>query len=400
VRADRQLARGERVGEHQILDVVGRGAFGTVYRAVHPVLEREVAIKVLHTSDDPGVAQRFIDEARAIHRIRHPNLVEVSGFGELPNGQLYYAMELLTGRTLAAELEAQGAFEPELALHVLSALADALDAAHAQGVLHRDLKPDNVFIDGALELGCRVKLLDFGIAKLLGEGSAVRTRSGMLIGTPAYMSPEQCGGEAMDERSDVYALGVIAFELFTGKRPFPGKTVRETMAQHMFDPPPRASEHKAGLPSSLDAALFAMLSKVPAERPNSAGAAVKALRASLAQGAAHQVQGTAKANAQVSVARRGFYWAVAALGLALVLVVWMRGNAPKAPVEPARAVAPALAPKLERAPAKTLPSPAAPSAPVAQPPAQEAAVMQAKPAPARPPRNVPRNKTKHSDLEF
>jgi tRNA A-37 threonylcarbamoyl transferase component Bud32 len=400
LRADRQLARGERVGEHQIMGVVGRGAFGTVYRAVHPVLEREVAIKVLSSShaDDPGVAQRFVDEARAIHRIRHPNLVEVSGFGELPNGQLYYAMELLTGRTLAAHLEESGAFAPELALYVLSQVAQALDAAHAQGVLHRDLKPDNVFIDGALALGCRVKLLDFGIAKLLGEGSVVRTRSGMLIGTPAYMSPEQCGGEPMDERSDVYSLGVIAFELLTGKRPFAGKTIRETMAQHMFEAPPRASERASTLPATVDAPLLAMLSKVPAERPASAGAAVKTLALGLglavADGSDEKLPATRPAGT-----RARYLLLVAALGVALLVVAWVRRQAPVAG-QPTRAPVVELRPKKpEPAVARETRAPSPAAVPAAMLPAPVISEKAAAPKSARP-RPPARAKSSRNDLEF
>ncbi len=401
VRADRQLVRGERVGEHQIVDVVGRGAFGTVYRAVHPVLEREVAIKVLNSSDDPGVAQRFIDEARAIHRIKHPNLVEVSGFGAMANGQLYYAMELLTGRTLAAHLEASGALTPELALYVLSAVAEALDAAHGMGVLHRDLKPENVFIDGALALGCRVKLLDFGIAKLLGEGSAVRTRSGMLIGTPAYMSPEQCGGESMDERSDVYALGVIAFELLTGERPFRGKTVRETMAQHMFEPPPRATERNAKLPASVDAVLLSMLSKVPGERPPSAGAAVRALSVGLglasAELAARAASEAPPRLAHAQRGRRGFFLAVGALCLALGVVVWMRGRS-SARMERVPVTA-ELPPTPEPAPSQAVtPVEAAVVEPTVPPPAEKNEAAPAKSV--RAPRGEKRTKTSRGDLQF
>ena len=405
VRADRQLARGERVGEHQILDVVGRGAFGTVYRAVHPVLERQVAIKVLHSSDDPGVAQRFVDEARAIHRIRHPNLVEVTGFGELPNGQLYYAMELLNGGTLAAHLEAKGPLEPALALYVLSAVAEALDAAHAQGILHRDLKPDNIFIEGEFAPGCRVKLLDFGIAKLLGEGSAVRTRSGMLIGTPAYMSPEQCGGEPMDERSDVYALGVIAFELLTGKRPFPGKTVRETMAQHMFEPPPRASQAHAGLPVSVDAPLLAMLSKVPAERPGSAGAAVKQLRVGLGLASAQEAAELVSRQPAKAAAgpRHGFFVAVAVLGIALALAVWARAREHEAPRVPQVELEPRPSKEIRPAAIVSVPAPSPSETHVDAPPSPQPAAASG-PSPAKAPRatrSVQKVKaTKRSDLEF
>jgi hypothetical protein len=288
VRPERPLGAGERVGEYQIVAVIGRGAFGIVYRAVHPVLQNEVAIKVLGSvhANDPGMAARFVEEARAIYRIKHPNIVEVFGFGELPNGQMYYAMELLSGSTLSAWLAEHGALEPAVALQVLTQVAEALDAAHGHGVLHRDLKPENIFLVGEPRAGdVRAKLLDFGVAKLLGEGSVLRTRAGMIIGTPAYMSPEQCGGETVDEKSDIYSLGVIAHELFTGVRPFPGQSIRETMAKHMFESPKPASSVRAGLPSALDQPLLRMLDKQPQARPKSARAAVAALTESLTPGA-------------------------------------------------------------------------------------------------------------------
>jgi serine/threonine protein kinase len=363
VRAERLLARGERAGEHEILDVIGQGAFGTVYRAVHPVLHREVAIKVLGSahSADPGVAQRFVEEARVIHRIRHPNIVDLLGFGELSTGQMYYAMELLAGKTLAGHLTERGAFEPGVALHVLRQIADALDAAHGNGVLHRDLKPDNVFVVGELGPGCRVKLLDFGIAKLLGDDSVLRTRSGMLMGTPAYMSPEQCGGEKVDAKSDIYALGVIAHELFTGARPYPGQTVRELLSQHMFETPIRASSVKPSLPARLDGVLLALLDKQPPRRPASATAAVQALGDALS--GSGSIRGLSSVITLAPSAPRlsRIWWAVASL--ALLAALWsthrlLTAAAPAEPgttrasivpaVEPARS--PAVAPKPQALP--------------------------------------------------
>jgi serine/threonine protein kinase len=337
VRAERLLGKGDRAGEHQIIDVIGQGAFGTVYRAVHPVLHREVAIKVLGSahSADPGVAQRFVEEARVIHRIRHPNIVDLLGFGELSTGQMYYAMELLSGKTLAGHLAERGAFEPEVALHVLRQIADALDTAHGNGVLHRDLKPDNVFVVGELGPTCRVKLLDFGIAKLLGDDSVMRTRSGMLMGTPAYMSPEQCGGEKVDAKSDIYALGVIAHELFTGARPFTGQTVRELLTQHMFETPLRASSVKPSLPGRLDGVLLAILDKQAVNRPETATAAVQAL--------ADAISGTGRGLGSVITLAPAaprmsrIWWAVASLALLAALWSTHRLLSTPAGVAPARA---------------------------------------------------------------
>jgi serine/threonine protein kinase len=416
VRAERLLNRGDRAGEHEILDVIGQGAFGTVYRAVHPVLHRQVAIKVLSSahSADPGVAQRFVEEARVIHRIRHENIVDLLGFGELSTGQMYYAMELLSGKTLAGHLSERGAFEPEIALHVLRQIADALDAAHGSGVLHRDLKPDNVFVVGELGPSCRVKLLDFGIAKLLGDDSVLRTRSGMLMGTPAYMSPEQCGGERVDAKSDIYALGVIAHELLTGARPFPGQTVREQLTQHLFEPPVRASTARPELPARLDAPLLAMLDKQAANRPVSATAAVQSLADAL-----HGSGGVlASVVTLAPVASRGsrIWWALASA--VLLVLLWsthrLWSSSAQSPSPAARAsslpqpAAAAPAPPPARPPTLAAPPPAAepPPAPASTADvrpavrAEEPAPREVAPATQRPRARAPRAASKRGDLEF
>jgi serine/threonine protein kinase len=422
VRAERLLSRGDRAGEHEILAVIGQGAFGTVYRAVHPVLHREVAIKVLGSahSADPGVAQRFVEEARAIHRIRHPNIVDLLGFGELSTGQMYYAMELLSGKTLAAHLAERGAFEPQDALHVLRQIANALDAAHGNGVLHRDLKPDNVFVVGELGTSCRVKLLDFGIAKLLGDDSVLRTRSGMLMGTPAYMSPEQCGGEKVDAKSDIYALGVIAHELFTGVRPFPGQTVRELLTQHMFETPARASSVKPGLPARLDGVLLSLLDKQAAKRPATATAAVDALGEALSGSGGIRALGSVITLAPSSPRMSRLWWAVGSI--ALLAALWSThrlwtASAPAAHPARAAALAPApAAPAVEvatkppppvqpvtltpigAAPAQTSPSRGAVSPSAAPPEPAPAPTSGVRVRHGRPPH--PGEPSKRGDLEF
>ena len=370
----RTLASGERAGEHEIVEEIGRGAFGIVYRAVHPVLGSEVAIKVLNSvyAADPGIAQRFIEEARAIHRIHHPNIVDLFGFGELPGGQLYYAMELLKGRTLCEEF-ARGACAPPIALAVLQQVAEALDAAHSHGVLHRDLKPDNIFVIGELGPNCKVKLLDFGIAKLLGDDTNLRTRSGVLIGTPGYMSPEQCAGDPIDLRSDIYALGVIAFELFTGERLFSARSVRETIAQHMFRPPRRASRVCPSLPAALDEPLNCMLDKQPARRPDSASAAIRALADAFASADPHRFESTKSS-------WRPRLVLIAAAGLVLSWVAqWSHAtvfrHAPAA--DSAK-----TAPRVELLRASPAPELALPAAPATTP---EAAHPPAAPRPAAPP---------------
>ncbi|HMI92373.1 MAG TPA: protein kinase, partial [Polyangiales bacterium] len=265
---------GQLAGEYQILRKLGSGGFGTVYEAEHPVLKRRAAVKVLHAqkSLDDVAVKRFIAEAQAASRIRHRHLVDIFSFGALPNGQLFYVMDLLDGAALDVYLEQRGRLAPDEALSVLRPIAQALDALHAAGVIHRDVKPANIFLAWDESGEVTPKLLDFGLIKLAVQ-SPVSTASDVLMGTPYYMAPEQCRGEPVDARTDVYALGVIVHELCTGTVPFIGDSASAVLLDHVLKPPPRMSEVLPGLPAALDAAVLAMLAKLPAERPASAGAA-------------------------------------------------------------------------------------------------------------------------------
>jgi eukaryotic-like serine/threonine-protein kinase len=267
------------IGEYRVVRVIGRGAFGTVYEAVHRVVGKRAAIKVLRAelSADPGIVARFVDEARAVNRVGHPNIVDVFDFGELVDGRKYCIMELLSGVTLADLLETRGHLPLKLTLRVLGDVAKALDATHARGIVHRDLKPENIFLVGQGDDDYHPKLLDFGIAKIADGGSS-RTETGALLGTPAYMAPEQAGGSAVDHRADIYALGVIAFRMLTGELPFPGSNRMQYLSQHMFSEPPAASSTRSELPKAIDGVLFAMLAKDPGERPAAASTAIEQLR--------------------------------------------------------------------------------------------------------------------------
>jgi serine/threonine-protein kinase len=279
--ADAELAPGTMVGEYLIEAKLGQGSFGAVYRAHHPVICKAAAVKVLsrHWSSNPQVVARFIDEARAVNHIRHRNIIDIFAFGALPDGRQYYVMELLDGKPFDEFLHEKGRLSPETALPLLRAVARALDAAHAHGIVHRDLKPENVFLvfdeDGLV----RPKLLDFGIAKLLGDSTRENTRTGAPLGTPSYMSPEQCHGQPVDVRTDVYSLGVMAHLVLTGELPFEGDSVMNILVKHLSEPPPRMSERCPELPPALDAPVLHMLEKDPARRPASAGSAVEALTA-------------------------------------------------------------------------------------------------------------------------
>jgi serine/threonine-protein kinase len=253
------------VGSFQIVKMVGRGGMGTVYLAEHPVIGSKVAVKFLHESmaHEPEVVARFYDEARAVNLIGHENIVGVYDLSLLPPDRFYYVMEYLEGETLAA-LERKGRVPVPVGIEILLQLCDALAAAHEQGVVHRDLKPENVFLVARRGHPHFVKLVDFGIAKLR-SGGAGRTQAGVLVGTPEYMAPEQCDDGSIDARTDVYALGVMAFELFTGQLPFTSRSTTQLLLAHLGKEPPRPSSI-APMDAGVEAAILKALEKSPARR--------------------------------------------------------------------------------------------------------------------------------------
>ncbi len=272
---------GRVVGKYQILDKIGEGGMGVVYRAEHVVLGSPAAVKVLlpQFTRDQAVLDRFFTEAKASSAIRHVGVVEVFDFGRLPGDQAFIAMELLRGEPLSELLARLGPLPAALAGEITVQALGALNATHAVGVIHRDLKPDNIFLtrDRGAPGGIRVKVLDFGIAKLVTDelGEKAKTQSGSILGTPAYMSPEQCkGGHELDGRADLYALGCIVYQMLAGAPPFVADGGGEVMAMQIYQPPPRLPPHLGG---ELDALVQKLLAKRPDERAPSAAWALAAL---------------------------------------------------------------------------------------------------------------------------
>ena len=254
---------------------IGSGGMGVVYRATHTVIGKEVAVKILREEHvaQADIMDRFLQEARLASQIRHPNVVEISDFGRTPSGGAYYVMEMLHGHSLAWRIDRGERLGPRRALEVAAQVASGLGAAHALGVIHRDLKPDNVFLceSPMAPGGLLAKILDFGIARVVGRKTRI-TKMGAVVGTPEYMSPEQARGEEVDHRSDLYALGVILFEMLVGRVPFQGDTVMGTLTRQMFDVPPRLSEAGPGLAglAATERLLARLLAKNRDERPVSA----------------------------------------------------------------------------------------------------------------------------------
>jgi eukaryotic-like serine/threonine-protein kinase len=261
------LQPGARVGEYRIEHELGRGGMSVVYAATHLVIGKRAAIKVVRPllcADATGMI-RAIQEARAINQISHPNVVDVYAYGRLPDGRCYLVMERLEGETLFERMGRRPIPLSE-AVDILGPLCDALEAAHRQGVVHRDVKPANVFLVPTASGRDLVKLLDFGLAKILDEEAGV-TQQGAVLGTPDYIAPEQARGGIVDTRADVYSLGVVAFEMLAGRLPFSGDGAAVMLRSHIEDPAPRLRDFCPQLPPQLEALVDAMLHKDPRKRP-------------------------------------------------------------------------------------------------------------------------------------
>jgi tRNA A-37 threonylcarbamoyl transferase component Bud32 len=282
-------------GKYLVDKVLGEGGMGRVYKAVQQPLDKPVVLKVLKTAlqGDASLVARFQREARAASRLSHPNSIQVTDFGQMEDGALYIAMEYLEGRDLSQELLAVGPFTQSRLIHVLEQMLSALAEAHEAGVIHRDLKPENVMLVPRRDDPDHVKVLDFGIAKLQdgreGPDGVALTQAGLVCGTPEYMSPEQARGEELDARSDLYAIGVIMYQLATGELPFQADTSIGMVTKHLTEDPVPPRQKRADLSPDLEALILRCMAKGRDERPESA----EVLRGMLRGLAEQQRAGTA-----------------------------------------------------------------------------------------------------------
>ncbi len=290
-----QDLKGQMLGNYQILEELGRGGMAVVYRAYQQSLNRYVAIKVLppQLSFDQEFVERFQREARAAAGLRHPNIVVIHDVGQ-EEGIYYIVMEYLEGRTLKEVIEQEGALPPKRVVRIMEQVAGALDYAHQRGFVHRDVKPANIFVGE----GDRVTLTDFGIAKAATETQHL-TRTGTLMGTPEYMSPEQAAGGVVDHRADLYALGVVLYQMMVGRVPYRGTTPHATLHAVIYESPPLPRQLNPGLGVGIEAVVLKAIAKRPEERYQRGKEMVEALRGALAG------KGVAAGVPAVQVPRKG-----------------------------------------------------------------------------------------------
>jgi serine/threonine-protein kinase len=309
---------GKTLGNYQILEELGRGGMAIVYRAYQPSLNRDVAMKVLppQLSFDQEFVERFQREAKAAAKLRHPNIVVIHDVGH-QDGTYYIVMEYLDGRTLKQLIQQEGKLSPERAAHIVEQVAAALDYAHQHGFVHRDVKPSNIFVGP----DNHVTLTDFGIAKAASETQQL-TRTGALVGTPEYMSPEQAAGGTVDHRTDLYALGVVLYQMLAGRVPYRGTTPHATLHAVIYEPPPPPRQINPNLQPELEAVILRAVAKQPEQRFQRGADLTAALKAASA-GRARPVAVPPQLETTVAPTRRRspLGWIVAGLAVVLIAMV-------------------------------------------------------------------------------
>jgi serine/threonine-protein kinase len=271
------LLLGTKLADRYLIQsLVGHGGMGVVYKARHELMERTVAIKMLQLSmtTDTQNVQRFQHEGKAASRLNHPHVITLYDYGISPTGQPYLVMDYLEGVSLSGIIKNDGQIGVERGLRIFKQVCEALEHAHQQRIIHRDLKPSNIMLVTHEEEKDFVKVVDFGVAKIMpwgGEDVQRLTQTGEVCGSPVYMSPEQCLGQKLDQRSDIYSMGIVMYESLTGQLPHLGKTMVETMAKHLNDKPKPFNEIRPDLyiPERLEAVVFKALEKDPNIRPQS-----------------------------------------------------------------------------------------------------------------------------------
>jgi serine/threonine protein kinase len=271
-------------GKYRIEALLAEGGIGSIYRARRLLIGDEVAVKTLQAdwASDAEMLERFRREAQTAARLKHPNVVTIHDFGRTADGQLYLVMELVEGRNLREMMRGREPLAADFVAGILEQISAALDEAHRHGIVHRDLKPENIVLAGGTA-GWRVKVLDFGIAhwRDLAAGVATLTQTGAVLGTPRYMSPEQCLGQEIDGRSDVYTLGVMLFEMLTGAPPFNSPTIVELITQHIHQKPPTPRTLNPNIPPAIEQVILQALSKQRETRQPTAGALARQFAAAL-----------------------------------------------------------------------------------------------------------------------
>ena len=264
----RAAAEARQLGPYTLVRKLGAGGMGEVYLAQHRLLKRPCAVKVVHPDQaaDPRQRDRFEREVQATAGLTHPNAVQVYDYGHTPDGAFYYAMEYLPGLNLQDLVGRHGPLPPGRAVYLLRQVCGALREAHAAGLIHRDVKPGNVIVCDRGGVSDVAKVLDFGLVRDVSGGAACVTQDGMIAGTPAYMAPEQASGASVDARTDIYAIGGLAYFLLTGQPVFADPSAMKVLAAHLYEPPAPPSRHRPEVAADLEAVVLRCLAKAPADR--------------------------------------------------------------------------------------------------------------------------------------